>query len=76
MNGILARQMLISDNPEYDGGWLGQVSETAGAAPTFEISDISADALIAAAADKFGILDLEYTFPERETARLSTIDLA
>lgn len=38
---------------------------------TFKISDISADAMIAAAADKLGILDLEYTWVEKETARLA-----
>jgi hypothetical protein len=39
--------------------------------PQFQIADLSADALIAAAADKFGILDLEYAWVEKETARLA-----
>ena len=53
MNESLAGQVLISDNSEHDGRRLSQVLEIAGAAPTFNISDVSTDALIAAAADKF-----------------------
>jgi hypothetical protein len=71
MNEALAGRGLVSDSPSADTRWLWQMLDEAGTTPTFQIANLSADALIVAAAEKLGILDLEYTWVEKETARLA-----
>jgi hypothetical protein len=46
LNADLADEQAISDQPEFDRPWLDMLSNGAGIAPSFDISDVPLDALL------------------------------
>jgi DNA polymerase III epsilon subunit-like protein len=73
VNGILAGQVLVSSSPGHDHNWMSMIFEwtTNRLQPTFRLSRVAADMLIAGQLKEHGIGEQEFLVLRHEAERLA-----